>query len=236
MKLRNHLFSLEPKLTVARLISLPVISRYAMRNLSLIIVITGLFAACNPKNKKAVGLSKTNGPTEIFAKDTQLHLYLTTLTVPKGWRFALDDTLPKVADATFRIRLHNKSGKLIYIEHGLSTNGDRSEPEVVPASMRAGYLRNRIDTAGVVFSDDPRLPDMRRRLGYKFSFEPIGGYRAKLFEPGRVGLGYSGVYIDSVGFVAGNVAEFSLYAENLDRFENAELKSVIRTLVLRPFQ
>jgi len=85
------------------------------------------FLSCKEKPKPI--LEKTNvrnnidsiqiveGP--LFTKDTLLDYSCFSIIVPMGWRKANDDTVEKVTDATFRVRLHNKNNKLIHFEHGL---------------------------------------------------------------------------------------------------------------------
>src|SRR5829696_1244899 len=77
-----------------------------------------------------------------FNKDTLLNLYELSLIAPKGWRFANDDTLGNVADATARYRFHNRNEKLIHLAYGLGTIGNPAEPNVQSFRFRKGYMQN----------------------------------------------------------------------------------------------
>ena len=211
----------------------------------LFLILVGLIFACTSKTK-GKGISTTTrlpGSLEQdnkslnprpFLKDSQINLCFATFHIPKGWRLANDDTLTKVADRTCRVRIHNESGKLIYVENGFGTNGDQSEPNVMPARFRSGYIRNNADTSDIMFSDDPRLPKVRKKSPYKWTYETIAGYKVKIFHPKEPGNWYFGIYIDSVGYERDDVAEFSLYTRDLNSREFEELKRVIRTLKLLP--
>jgi hypothetical protein len=65
------------------------------------IAILSFLAACN-KQVKVNQSSKEHSQNElqIFSNDTLLNLYQLSLILPKGWRMANDDTLPKLLDAT----------------------------------------------------------------------------------------------------------------------------------------
>jgi hypothetical protein len=170
----------------------------------------------------------------LFTKDTLLDFGCFSIEAPMGWRKANDDTLLKSPDATFRVRLPNKKNKLVYFEHGLSGYDPSSYFYVLPLAKREIYKSRQLDTTCVIFSDDPHLYIQLKNKIQKTHSEQISGHIAKVFEPVKFGVGYSGVYIDSVGQIAGNTASFSAYAENFDKLESQELLKVIRTITLRP--
>jgi hypothetical protein len=208
----------------------------------LFLILVGLSFACTSKTKNK-GISTTSLPDTLesrglnpspFLKDSQVNLCFATFHIPKGWRLANDDTLTKVADRTCRVRIHNASGKLIYVENGFGTNGDPSEPHVMPARFRAAYIRNKVDTSDIMFADDPRLPKFRKKSPYRWTYDTIAGYKVKIFYPKEKGNYYFGIYIDSVGNDRDDVAEFSLYTSDLNSQEFEELKKVIRTLRIKP--
>jgi len=199
------------------------------------------FLSCKEKPKPI--LEKTNvrnnidsiqiveGP--LFTKDTLLDYSCFSIIVPMGWRKANDDTVEKVTDATFRVRLHNKNNKLIYFEHGLGGGDPSSDFYVEPIAKREVYKSRQLDTTYVIFSDDPQLYIKLKNKVHKTHGERISGHIAKFFEPVKFGVGYSGVYIDSVDDIAGNRVNFSAYAENLDKLESQELLKAIRTMTLK---
>jgi hypothetical protein len=201
----------------------------------LIILITSSLIACKQASKHAEHPNQTNIPLAVFSKDTQLDLYSASITIPKGWRRTIDDTLVTVGDATVRYRFHNKKGILVFLQYGLSTIGNPAETSVVPARFRKGYIRNSLDTSEIIFTDNPGLNKIRENSKYTFFSRNIGTFQATIFDPKRTGNGYTGMYIDSIGEVAGNIADLVLYAENLDSLENIELEKVIGTLVLKHF-
>jgi hypothetical protein len=146
----------------------------------LFVIILFCLNACNSGGQESVSPSTIKeSKAAIFSNDTLINLYLISLTIPKAWKLANDDTLPKVPDATIRFRLHNRNGKLVYIEHGFSTNSDISEPNVMPARFRVGYQRNQTGTSDIIFSDNPRLTELRKQWAYSYTFEEIDGHRAK---------------------------------------------------------
>lgn len=171
-----------------------------------------------------------------FLRDTLIKFKLFSFTAPKGWRYAKDDTLPVVGDATFRRRLHNENGKLIYFEYGLSTFGERFSPCPIPAYRRAEYLDHKFDTSGWLFSDDPRLPDLMLQSQHDISSLKIAGLTAFVYKPKYYKKGYSGIYIDSTDVLAGNLVQFAIYGENLDSLENVQLMKTVNTLEIRPFK
>ena len=194
-------------------------------------MIFSLFACNTETNQSIIDRNLQSG---VFKKDTLLNLYKVSLIIPKGWRFANDDTLWKTATYTFRIRLHNRSGRLVHIEHGLQTIGNIIQPNVLPAWLRPSYIKSQEDTSQILFSDDSKLSEIRKDLPYEFFFESISGCNAMLFLP-KNGSGYSGVYFDNAPVSNFEGAEFLLYAENLSDLENDELIRIIRTIVLKPY-
>ncbi len=68
----------------------------------------------------------------------------------------------------------------------------------------------------------------------KCLFEQISQYNAKVFQPKKIGSGSSGLCIDSVGSIAGNMAGILVYSDNLDSLQNAELIAIIRTIKVKP--
>lgn len=71
---------------------------------------------------------------------------------------------------------------------------------------------------------------------YRFLDTIVSEFPATIYMPKQIGKGYTGTYIDSVGTIAGNIADLSFYAENLDSMENVEMKQVINSLTLKPFR
>lgn len=171
-----------------------------------------------------------------FSKDTQLVLYNAAITLPEGWRTIKDDNLYKIGDATARFRFLNKSGKIIRLDYGLSTSGNPAEPDVQPAIFRKGYLHNKADTAGIIFTDNPRLSEIRAKRNYLFSSGRLSGFSATFFRPKLTGSGYTGIYIDSIGEVADNIADLVFYADGLDSLENLEFEKVSRSLKIKDFR
>ncbi|HRG83641.1 MAG TPA: cyclin family protein, partial [Chitinophagaceae bacterium] len=113
-----------------------------MRVIVIGIAVSSLFLACKIHNEKLKSstidkdISNDQTPETVFDKDTQFVLYSGEITLPKGWRVANDDTILQVADATSRYRFHNKNGKLIFLQYGLGTIGNPSEPNVQSAIFR----------------------------------------------------------------------------------------------------
>lgn len=195
----------------------------------ILIIVIAIAAGCNQP--------KTIRTESVFGKDTLIQLYEGSfITIPNGWRFANDDTLEKFLDATARFRFHNKSGKLIFIEHGLGTSGNLAEQNVLSFRFRKGYLEHSLDTSGIFFTDNPLLSNMRAKSKYKFSSEEISGFSATLYQPKIAGTGYSGLYIDSIGEIAENIVDFTIYACDLDSVENVELFKVIKTIRLKDYK
>lgn len=192
--------------------------------------------ACKGQPKVEQQLSKNSEATQqTFPRDTVLNLYEASLRLPKGWRLAKNDTLPVVGDATARYRFHNSHGKLIYFQYGLGTIGNPAEPDVQSSRFRKGYLENGADTSEIIFTDNPKLVAIRQRSGHKFTEEEVSGFQALVYQPKRTGKGFTGIYIDSVGAIAGNIAGLTLYAQDLDSAETTELFMVIRSLKMKPF-
>ncbi len=202
------------------------------------------FLSCERKQKPQMEVVVTQNPTgsiavderPVFTKDTVVDLPGVVMTVPMGWRRANDDTIPQPGDATWRFRLHNQNNKLIYFVRGLGGYDKSTDFYVVRLAKRDFYIIHGIDTANVVFSDDPHLFTTLKNKIQKTHSELISGYLAKVFEPVKFGIGYSGVYIDSIGDIAGNIATFTAYSENLDELEHLELLNAIRTIKLKPFR
>lgn len=210
-----------------------------MRNISLILF---FLIACNNKpvspvtqvSEKAAEMADST--TARFSRDTLFKLYAGQITLPKGWRLAKDDTLPKAADATARYRFQTSADKLIHLDYGLGASGNPTEPNVQPARFRKGYVLNGADTAGIIFSDNPKLAKIRRESGYLYSNATVSGFKAVYFRPKVVGKGYTGYYIDSIGLIARNLADLVMYGNGLDSMETAELERVSRSLILDQFQ
>jgi hypothetical protein len=200
-----------------------------------------ILLACNGKSDKRVQsadkitdtVEKVNHEPAIFPADTLIALEALTIVLPKGWRLANDDTLMRMTNSTAEARFHNKNGKLVRLQYGLGTFGNPAEPGVVSAYFRKGYIKFNADTSGIMFTDDPRLRAIRGKSNYHFSQGRVSELPATFFRPKRIGTGYTGVYVDSIGEIAGNIADLVLYAEHLDSIENAELERVLRTLVIK---
>lgn len=201
----------------------------------LLITVLCVFLSCHTNDPEKSTKKIKNGGVG-FVSDTRIDFKLFSFTAPKEWQYANDDTMPVAGDATIRKRLHNENGKLIYFAYGLNTFGERFSPYAIPAYRRAGYLDQKFDTSGWVFSDDPRLPELKQQSKYDFSTLIISSFPAFVYEPKAYGNGYAGIYIDSTDVLAGNLVEFAVYGENLDSLEIAQLKKVINTLEIRPFK
>jgi hypothetical protein len=170
----------------------------------------------------------------VFPKDTQLRYQDVHITLPAGWGQGVHD-LQAMKDATFRYQYHNKNGKPVYLEYGLGTRGNPAEPYVAPANRRPGYMRHDADTSGLVFTDDRRLPEMRRKSDYIFHTERVSSLRATFFRPKQIGKGYTGIFIDSIGHAGLNIADLVIYTADLDGLEIEELMKVIKSLVIKGF-
>lgn len=179
-------------------------------------------------------VNERNSSLLVFQTGTQINLQAMSIVVPKGWRPANDDTMPKPRNSTTSSRFHNINGKIVYLEYGLSTMyHNPAEPNVFPASFRKGFIKNNADTSDVMFTDDPRLPEIRKKSPYLFSHKNISSFSATFFRPKVLGKGYTGVYVDSIGEIAGNIAVLVMYAEDLDQAESRELQSMLRTLSIK---
>lgn len=190
--------------------------------------------------KERVGADKSlnqisQSEQQQFSKDSVLKLYKLSLTLPKGWRIANDDTLSKLGDATTRYRFHNSSGKLIHLQYGLGTIGNPAEPKVQSFRFRKGYVKNKADTSDIIFTDNQKLTAIRGKTGYTYTEEQISGFQALFYNPQTPGTGYTGLYIDSIGQIAGNIADFTFYAKDLDSAESKEILRVVRSLKINSF-
>lgn len=208
---------------------------------SYIVFLFGFLIACNnkpvtPVTQATESNAKTaDSSTARFSRDTLFKLYAGQITLPKGWRLAKDDTLPKAADATARYRFQTSADKLIHLDYGLGTSGNPSEPNVQSARFRKGYVLNGADTAGIIFSDNPKLAKIRRESSYLYTSATVSGFKAVYFRPKVMGKGFTGYYIDSIGLIAGNLADLVMYGNGLDSTETAELEKVSRSLIIDQF-
>jgi hypothetical protein len=168
----------------------------------------------------------------LFPKESLLDLWSFSIVVPSGWRTA-NPEFPPVADATYRKEFYNKQGKRIFFVHGLSAYDPTSKNYVVRIYKREHYKKNHLDTSHVVFSDDPfaftKLVDSNH-ISY---IEKISGYVTKIFMPKKNGNGFSGMYIDSTGLIAGEFATFSVWAKDLSSTETEELIRAIKTIKIK---
>src|SRR6185295_11646717 len=114
--------------------------------------------------------------------------------------------------------------------------GNPAEPDVESARRRKGYIKLSLDTSGITFSDNPKLIENRKESGYHFTVDSVLTFQAIFFTPKQVGKGFTGIYIDSIGQIAGNLADLVLYSENLNGLENAEIEKIVRSLVLKTFE
>jgi len=192
-------------------------------------------SACqiNDAGKKSHHKEKINA---MFTIDTLIDFNQFSFNAPKGWQFAVDDSLPPAADATSRFRFHNENGKEIHFEYGLSAYGEQFYPYPIPAYRRAGYLNREFDTSGWIFSDDPRLPELKKKSIYEFSSLDVSGFPSFCYNPKNYAPGYSGLYIDSIGTEAGHMVEFAVYGEDLDSLEVAQLNKIFKTLKIRGYK
>ncbi|MBK6827227.1 MAG: hypothetical protein IPG86_10240 [Chitinophagaceae bacterium] len=206
-----------------------------------LLVLLTLHISC--KNKKTILIKPDTTPTITdnsptisltkFANDTLINLYNASVVLPKNWRLANDDTLLKIGDATARYRFHNKKDKLIYLEYGLGTRGNPAEPNILSSRFRKGYIALNADTSDILFTDNPRVAVLRKQSSYQFSTENISNYKAVYFRPKSTGNGYIGIYIDSIGEIAGNIPDWVMFAEALDKEESREFEKVFRSLIIK---
>jgi hypothetical protein len=68
---------------------------------------------------------------------------------------------------------------------------------------------------------------------YRRSYQKLSGFKALIFEPCCNKKGYHGVFIDSVGQIAGYAAGLCIYSKDLNTAENSELKEVINTIKIK---
>ena len=214
-----------------------------MKLLHYTILVISFFASCKNSSTNlesprpdTLNVNNIESAFASFEKDTLLTIYAGIITLPKGWRLAKEDSLPIAGDATVRYRFHNKTGKLIFLQYGLNTIGNPSELKVRSAIFRRGYVENNADTSDILFSDNPRLIKIRKKSNYLYSSETISTFQATFFKPKKYGNGYIGIYIDSVGQIAGNIADMVLYADGLDSVEVEEFKKISRGLIIKDFK
>jgi hypothetical protein len=200
------------------------------------IIVLIFLSACKEQVEIEHGLTENHNQKHSFRKDTLVNLYELSITLPKGWRFANDDTLVTLPDATARYRFHNSSGKLIFLQYGLGTIGNPAEPNVQSFRFRKGYVENKADTSDFIFTDNAKLAAIRDKSGHTYTTESISGFQALLYQPKKSSVGYTGLYIDSIGVIGGNIADFTFYAKDLNTVESEELSRVMHSIKLKPFK
>ncbi|MGZ8538405.1 MAG: hypothetical protein ACXWV9_09105 [Flavisolibacter sp.] len=205
-----------------------------MRKFKYIAILCFLTACKEPvKINQSLKENSENNP-QTFNNDTLMNLYHLSLTLPKGWRMANDDTLTKVLNSTSLYRFHNANGKLIHLQYGLDTYCNPSEPNVQSVRFRKGYVENKADTSDIIFTDNPTLTAIRDKSSYTYTRERISGFDALFYKPKKDGAGYTGLYIDSIGEIAGNIADFTFYAKDLDSVEIKQLIGIIKSFKINP--
>lgn len=207
-----------------------------MKVFNYIAVLSFLNACKEPIRVNQSLMKSSQSVQQQFNKDTLFSLNNISIIFPKGWRLANDDTLSTVCDATARYRFHNNSKKLIYLQYGLGTIGNPAEPKVQSSRFRKGYIQNGADTSGITFTDNQKLAAIREISGYIFNNEVVSGFQALFYKPRKYGAGYTGLYIDSIGTIADNIADFTFYAQNLDSAETNELIRVILSFKIKPLK
>ena len=155
--------------------------------------------------------------------------------LPKGWSLVVDPSEVIVADATSRYNFHNRNGKPVKLEYGLGARNPM-EKDVVSARFRNAFIKDQVDTSRIVFDDNPKLILLRKQGKFDISLLEVSGFNALVYEPKHFNNDISGIYIDSIGNVADNIAQLVLFGKNLDSLENLEIKQISSTLKLKHFE
>ena len=197
-----------------------------MRHLT-IIILTFFFASCTTNQDK----KKTQRFFPITSVDTILVYDFFSITVPNSWRKPNDDTLPKFTDATASGRIQIGDNEFIWYSNGLGASDYSEFPAIVPTADREMYVKNKLDTSYIIFSDNPTTVDKSRLNIHRTWVGQIEGNNTKFFEPIKLGFGYTGLYMDSVSEIKG-VAKlnFALYSDKLDSGTNSSFLKAMKTI------
>jgi hypothetical protein len=205
-----------------------------MRNLT-IIILTILFVSCLRNQNNS---SDTNQNTKkhlrffsISSVDTTLVYDFFSIIVPNSWKKPNDDTLPKMTDATAAGRIQIGDNEFIWYSNGLGASDYSEFPVIIPIADREMYLKNKLDTSYIVFSDNPKSVDKSRLKIHKTWVGQIEGHQTKFFEPIKSGFGYSGLYMDSISEIKGIAKlNFTLYVDKLDSSTNTAFLKAMKTI------
>ena len=141
-----------------------------------------------------------------------------------------------LVNSVSRLETYEKCACMHFLQYGLGTIGNPAEPNVLSNRFRKGYIKNNADTSDIIFTDNPVLNKIRRKSNYNFSSKTISTFQATFFKPKHSGNGFIGIYIDSIGQIAGNIADLVLYAESFDHIESKELEKMFQSLVIKDFK
>ena len=206
-----------------------------MRHLLTIMILTICLVSCNRNQDNSSIIKQDKKIHERFfpitSVDTTLVYDFFSITVPNCWKKPNDDTLPKFTDATAYGRIQIGDNEFIWYSNGLGASDYSEFPAIIPTIDREIYIKNKLDTSYVIFSDNQNKVDKSRLKIHKTWVGQIEGHNTKFFEPIKLGFGYTGLYMDSVSEIK-EVAKlnFALYADKLDSSTNAAFLKAMKTI------
>jgi hypothetical protein len=173
----------------------------------------------------------------VIVKDTTINFGCFEMTIPTNWTFIPVYSKVKPGVVTLPGRIQFTENRFFHFDYG-SNIRDYTEPDpmVLPKSTLNYYLREGVDTAYMIFADDPLTVDTLKNKRYVKGFSKIDGINAKIFYPVKTGYGLCGIYINSFEDkqAPGSVRQFLCLGRDLDSATQERFLAALGTIRFKP--
>ena len=104
------------------------------------------------------------------------------------------------------------------------------EPTILDSNMIGSIDTSIVDTSEVIFVKNRMRVDPDKYKKNNVSWDTIDGRKAKIVFPRQLGIGTTGIYIDSLWQSGSDVDKFNLYGDNLKPINEKLLLKALQTL------
>lgn len=149
-----------------------------------------------------------------------------TLFAPQNWEIinvnSIDSNIGKISMG---------EGDTLFFDKSPYSNSltEECDLRILPKSIRS-QLPPDVDTSKIIFSDQPNI-DIDNYRKQNIFFDTISDFLAKIIIPRKKGIGFTGIYFDSIGYykTIGRM-KFNLYGKDLKPKNQELLLKVLKTI------
>jgi hypothetical protein len=200
---------------------------------SLLIYVLAVVGLCAGKCQHGV----VKNLTPDIVKDTTINFGCFEMTIPTNWTFIPVYSKVKPGVVTLPGRIQFAENRFFHFDYGNNIR-DYTEPDpmVLPKSTLNYYLHEGVDTAYIIFTDDPSTVDTLKNRRYVKDIVKIDGINATIFYPVKTGYGLCGIYINNFDGkqAPGSTHQFLCSGRDLDSVTQERFLAALKTIRFKP--